>query len=214
MRYEIIYEPVPIIIIRDLFSEEQNKDILNEAIENESKFEHAVIGSGKKPDFRSNKVAYYDDIYNEDRSKSKLLDRLDKIFKTSDFAEVLNSAPYPIYKFGQSNHHETQVSRYGDKGQLYQYHVDAFGSNKRQLTVVYYFHEEPKQWTGGDILFTNSPIFNGKPVDNNAKILKMTPENNMAVIFGARIPHMVEETTSPEAFNKGRFSVNCWIGIS
>jgi Rps23 Pro-64 3,4-dihydroxylase Tpa1-like proline 4-hydroxylase len=50
-------------------------------------------------------------------------------------------------------------------------------------------------------------------VDNNAELITIEPENNMAVIFGSRIPHTVLPTTSPKEFNRGRFSVNCWIGI-
>ncbi len=45
-----------------------------------------------------------------------------------------------------------------------------------------------------------------------AKKITIKPENNMAVIFGGKTPHFVHPTKSPKTFNKGRFSVNCWIG--
>lgn len=212
MRFEFIYEPVPLIIIRDIFTKKENKEILEEAVKNKKIFEHAIIGSGKKPDFRSNKVAYYDTIYQKNRMKSKLLTRLDKLFSSTDFSEVLASSPHPLNKFSLSNYHETQVSRYGDAGQHYMYHIDAFNDIRRELTLVYYFHEEPKKYKGGEILFTKSPIYKGKVMDPNEEPIKIVPENNMAVIFGARVAHCVLPTTSPKTFSKGRFSVNCWIG--
>ena len=212
MRFEFIYEPVTLIIIRDLFTKKENKEILAEAIKNKNKFKHAVIGSGKKPAFRSNKTAYYDDIYTNDRTKSNLLTKLDELFADIKFQEMLASAQYPIYLFSQSNYHESQVSRYGDGGQHYKYHIDAFNDNQRQVTVVYYFHEEPKRYKGGEIQFTQSPIYKGEPIDKNVEPITIVPENNMMVIFGSHIPHMVLPTTSPKTFSKGRFSVNCWVG--
>ena len=212
MKFEFIYEPVPIIIIRDIFTKKENNEILSEAINNKNKFKHAVISIGEKPDFRSNKAAYYDEIYINDRSRSKLHDKIDTLFKDVSFQETLSSAPYPIHLFDKSNHHETQVSRYGDEGQFYKYHIDSSSNDERQVSMVYYFYKEPKKYKGGDIQFTNSPIQNGKPIDKNADIITLTPENNMAIIFGARTPHTVLPTTSPKTFNKGRFSMNCWIG--
>jgi SM-20-related protein len=212
MKFEFIYEPVPIIIIRDVFTKKDNNEILTEAVKNKKEFELANISSGTDESFRNNKTAYYDNVYSHDRSKSKLLTLIDTLFKGVEFQEILDSSPQPINLFSQSNYHSIQVSRYGDKGQLYKYHIDAFNDNLRQLTLVYYFHEEPKKYKGGEIQFTNSPIYKGKPIDNNAELITIEPENNMAVIFGSRTPHTVLPTTSPKTFSKGRFSVNCWIG--
>ena len=171
MNIEVIHEPVPIIIVRNIFSKKENKAILKEALDNEKKFKDSSTAAGKVPDFRNNKVAYYDAIYQEDRSKSPLLSALDKIFINEEFMELLNSSPYPINKFSNSNYHETQVSRYGDDGQFYQYHVDAFNNNRRQLTMVYYMNESPKTYVDGQIIFTKSPIISGKPVDESQKEL-------------------------------------------
>jgi Rps23 Pro-64 3,4-dihydroxylase Tpa1-like proline 4-hydroxylase len=212
MKFEFLWDPF-VIVIRDVFTEKENKEILSEAVRNKKKFEESVIGTGKDKKFRNNTVAYYDTIYQEDRTKSKLLTKIDDLFKTPTFKEVLSSSPSPIHLFNTSNYHETQVSRYGDEGQKYNYHIDAFSSNDRQLTLVYYFNEEPKKYKGGEISLTNSPLFKGKKMDKNAKEYTVTPENNIALVFGARLPHFVHPTKSPKTFGKGRFSVNCWIGI-
>jgi SM-20-related protein len=212
MKFEFIYEPVPIIVIRNIFTKKENNDILEEAVKNKKTFKQGVIGNDKISSFRTNKVSYYDKIYDSDRSKSKLLTVIDEIFKTPEFSEIISSSPYPINLYSQTNYHETQVSRYGDDGQLYKYHLDAFNNNERQITFVYYFNEEPKKYKGGEIQFTNSPIHNGKKADKNTESITIEPENNMAVVFGSNTAHMVLPTKSPKTFNKGRFSVNCWIG--
>jgi Rps23 Pro-64 3,4-dihydroxylase Tpa1-like proline 4-hydroxylase len=212
MKFEFLWDPF-IIIIRDVFTEKENKEILAEAVNNKKKFEESVIGAGKDKKFRNNTVAYYDLIYQQDRSKSKLLKKIDDLFNTPIFKEVLSSSPSPISKFSSSNYHETQVSRYGDEGQKYNYHVDAFSNDNRQLTMVYYFNEEPKKYKGGEISLTDSPIFRGKKMDKSREEVTIIPENNMAVVFGGRLPHFVHPTKSPKTFSKGRFSVNCWIGI-
>tara|TARA_R110002096_G_scaffold348488_1_gene541751 strand:- start:572 stop:1225 length:654 start_codon:yes stop_codon:yes gene_type:complete len=215
MRFEFIYEPVLIVIVRDVFTNEENREILDEVIDNESKFESSTIGKlGPVPDFRSNLVAHYDDIYIKDRTKSKLLKKLGVLFYPNNniFDSVLYSSPYPLNEFGLTNHHETQVSRYGDEGQQYKYHIDGSNNTKRQISVVYYMFEEPKTFEGGDIMFTRSPVFDGKVLDPSQESIKIVPENNMMVVFGSHVPHMVLPTTSPKDFSKGRFSVNCWVG--
>ena len=117
-----------------------------------------------------------------------------------------------MHNFQHSNFHETQVSRYGNDGQLYNYHIDAFANNSREITMVYYFNTDPKEFTGGEITLTRSPISNGKLMDESQETITITPENNMIVIFGSKIAHSVKPTKSPKDFSKGRFSVNIWIG--
>jgi Rps23 Pro-64 3,4-dihydroxylase Tpa1-like proline 4-hydroxylase len=209
---EVIYEPLPLLIIRNVFSKEENEIILKEAINNKEKYKNAITFGGKDNNFRSNKVAYYDEIYKDDRNKSVLLSKLDSLFTDETFGETLNSSPAPLNEFSKSNYHETQVSRYGDDGQFYKYHIDAANNDKRQLTMVYYMNTEPKEYEHGEIIFTKSPIVHGEVIDETQKEIIIEPENNMAVIFGSHTAHKVNPTISPEDFDKGRFSVNCWIG--
>jgi hypothetical protein len=112
MKFEFIYEPIPIIIIRDIFSKEDNKEILAEAVSKQKEFSKAGIGTANSTeeeveDFRNNTVLYYDDVY-PDRSKSKLLKTLDSLFaENEEFKEILESSPHPINLFGTTNFHET-----------------------------------------------------------------------------------------------------------
>jgi|TARA_R110000823_G_scaffold194593_3_gene325932 Rps23 Pro-64 3,4-dihydroxylase Tpa1-like proline 4-hydroxylase len=214
MKFEIIHDPVEVIIIRDVFSKEVNKSILEESIKNESSFKEAMtIDKNVSQKYRNNTTSMYDIMYAGNRNESILLKSIDEMFKLdSSFNELLLSSKYPVSEFGSSNFHETQVSRYGDDGQSYKYHIDRFTNTSRQTTMVYYFNEEPKKYKGGKLVLTDSPIIKGETVDINAKTLSIDPENNMAVIFPSGIPHMVEPTTSSNVFSEGRLSVNIWIG--
>ena len=213
MEFEFIYDPVPLIIIRNIFTKKENSEILAEAIKNKKNFKLG-IAMNRTEKFRNNTVSEYDTIYIKDRTKSKLLTMIDKNFKNRKFTDILNSFVFPVNLLGQTNLHETQVSRYGDQGQKYKYHTDAFSdNNKRMITLVYYFNKEPKKYKGGEIQFTRSPIYDGKIFDKNQTPITITPENNMMVVFSSKVAHTVLPTISPKTFDKGRFSVNIWVGV-
>ena len=87
MDIDVFFEPVFHIVIKNIFTSSQNLSILKEAIKNKHKFEDAVIGKGIDKKFRSNKVAYYDLIYNNNRNLSKLLSQIDKTYKNTKIIE-------------------------------------------------------------------------------------------------------------------------------
>lgn len=214
MKINVIADPVFALEIEDFFDKNTNKQILNEAMRLKSSFQDAVIGKGLDKNFRSNIVAYYDEIFATDRTKSVLLSQLDNRFRSDKLLrEVLASCPYSICDFLMTNYHETQISRYGNNGEKYDWHIDRFDNLARHITLVYWFCENEDRITGGDLGLTNSPIYDGKPIDEQAEIKKIKFKNNKAIIFSSAVPHCVFPTKSPKQFRQGRFSVNCWIGF-
>jgi Rps23 Pro-64 3,4-dihydroxylase Tpa1-like proline 4-hydroxylase len=212
MKIEAHFDPVFYLTVPRLFPSKINKAIIKEAQDNKKLFEESRIGGGHIPEFRSNTVAYYDTIYNNKRHTSPLLNAIDGLFKRKDIREVLSSSP--LNEFTLTNRHETQVSRYGNDEQFYNWHIDRFEDRSRAVTFVYYFNEEPKPYSGGELQFTNSPITDGKPIVKDPNIVTIEPQNNLGVFFSSTTPHKVCPTISPNAFNRGRFSVNCWIGFA
>ena len=213
MNVKVIHNPVKILVFEDIFSKEDNQKIYKEAISLENKFEDSVISGGLNKDFRSNKTCYYDTVFIDDRSKSALLSSVDSLYsRNSEFRENVTSFGYPFNFFDSTTTHETQVSNYGRQNETYKYHIDKMGNSTRAITFVYYFFKEPKQFQGGEIEFTNSPIYDGFPVDKKYKKITLKPKNNMGVIFDSTAAHHVRSTTSKD-FKSGRFSVNSWIGF-
>ncbi len=216
MDVEVFRNPVQFLVFKNLFSKPANKRILNEIISLEKEFNPSYTG-GKavpNPNMRTNTVAYLDNIYRGKRDTSFFLMQLDKLLQSNlEFREILASSQYPVSDFLMTNRHETQISRYGGEDtQYYEWHIDRYSNTGRHLTLVYYFFKEPREFVGGHLQFTNSPIYNGKAIEKDAEIVEVTPENNMGVVFGSYTPHRVLPTTSPKEFGKGRFSSNIWIG--
>lgn len=213
MRFEVHHKPVFYILIRDFFTREQHKAIIDEAMRNEPMFEDAVTGKGLDKKFRSNLVCYYDTFYFNNRDKSQFLSALDSKFKDSKFGEILSSSPYPVTEFGGTNYHEAQISRYGGVLQKYDWHIDRFNNTTRTLSLVYYFFKEPKMFHNGELQLTDSPIADGFTIEDTPNIVTIKPENNMAVVFGSFTAHRVLPTKSPNEWSDGRFSGNVWIGF-
>lgn len=215
----IIRDPVYAIIFDDFFDDDINKDIIKEAIKNQKQFRYGTVGFNDNkprsdPKYRTNIVAFYDDMYGEKREDSILLKNIDITLKSDEMRQILSSSKFPINMYSLTNTHETQVSRYGDE-QFYKWHLDnSSGNTSRLITLVYYFNNEPVKFEGGELSLTNSPSFHDKLIDKNPNILDIEPKNNRAIVFASNIQHSVKPVKNKSyEFEDGRFSVNCWIGI-
>ena len=209
------YKDPTVIRIKNVFPTNVSNKIFQEVLKNKNNFVEARVGNletnRRNEKIRNNKSMYYDKVYDGKREKSILLSSISKLFTDSGFVDMMNSSPDPFNKFQFTNTHETQVSRYGDSGQRYSFHVDFIGDSRRLITFVYYFGGE--KFKGGEIEFIDSPISMGKPLVKDANTLKIRPKPNEGYIFSSSLAHRVNETISPKIFKDGRFSVNCWIGV-
>lgn len=219
MDIELIRDP-EVVILRNCFKPEISKEILNEILKSSHLFEKATIGKDGQTIFdnnvRTNTACFWDEIHGFDPKKSVLLKHLYKKFKEHELHAAVWTMNGTLKDWALTNGSEIQVSRYGDKGQKYEWHHDNVGHElQRMCTLVYYVFKEPKQFEGGDILFTNGVVTRGKLIDQKPepKIVRVKAENNMAVLFSSKIGHKVEPTTSPINFDAGRFSINCWLGL-
>lgn len=79
----------------------------------------------------------------------------------------------------------------------------------RALTFVYYFHEFPKCFTGGEILLfdtdTEKNIF-------RTRFTKLIPQNNSIVFFPSNFYHQVTPVhLKKDNFESGRFAIHGWL---
>ena len=81
----------------------------------------------------------------------------------------------------------------------------------RLLSVVYYFHAQPKRFEGGNLRlyrFGYQPNPTGNDPDT---FFEIEPAQNTLVAFPSWVTHEVLEVRCPsEAFPDYRFAVNCW----
>jgi SM-20-related protein len=95
-------------------------------------------------------------------------------------------------------------------GDFFSLHRDSFtGSDRahtrgdRLITAVYYFHQTPRAFRGGDLLI--------HPFDKSAPLV-VEPRGNRLVAFPSFMLHEVTQVTVPSGdFADSRFSVSCWF---
>ena len=105
-----------------------------------------------------------------------------------------------------------QLTAHND-GCYYKIHNDA-GSEKtanREISYVYYFYQEPKAFSGGELKIYDTELKGGGAITHqNYKTI--TPVNNSIVFFNSRCRHEVMPVLCPsKAFEHSRFTVNGWI---
>ena len=109
---------------------------------------------------------------------------------------------------------EAQLTAHND-GEYFKLHndnsVEAVAS--RVLTFVYYFHQQPKAFTGGELR-----IYDGKfEGEKDEKFVPtgyhvVVPRNNCIVFFPSQLMHEVTQVQCPsQNFLDGRFTVNGWV---
>lgn len=118
----------------------------------------------------------------------------------------INHQQFPISEI------EIQLTAHND-GCFYKMHNDA-GSEKtatRELSYVYYFHQEPKGFSGGELKLYDTEL-NGSMVITQKNFRLIEPRNNTIVFFNSRSRHEVLPVVCPsKAFEKSRFTLNGWI---
>ena len=123
-----------------------------------------------------------------------------------DILSKLNLSPFSVSQI------ESQLTAHND-GNYYKLHNDNGSPDTatRELTYVYYFYQEPKPFSGGELLVYDSKIENNVYV--NAETFKtVEPRNNSIIFFLSRYMHEVLPVNCPsQAFGDSRFTINGWV---
>ncbi|AFZ33417.1 Prolyl 4-hydroxylase alpha subunit (plasmid) [Gloeocapsa sp. PCC 7428] len=125
---------------------------------------------------------------------------------TPKILKIFGVEPFPISKI------EAQLTAHNDQ-HFYKVHNDNGSPNtaSRELTYVYYFHRQPKPYTGGELVIYDSEVRNNRYIKANTfKVVE--PENNTVVFFLSRYMHEVRPIQCPsQAFIDSRFTINGWV---
>lgn len=95
-------------------------------------------------------------------------------------------------------------------GAFYKRHIDTQTVLKRQdirvLSGVYYFHAEPKAFSGGALRLYAI----GDPAAQT--FVDVEPARNTLLVFPSWAPHEVMPVSCPsKRFDASRFAINCWV---
>jgi SM-20-related protein len=97
-------------------------------------------------------------------------------------------------------------------GAFFKRHIDtAIGgarkANDRMLSAVYYFHDEPKAFSGGVLR-----LYSFAPKEAGTNFADVQPEQNTLLAFPSWTLHEVLPVSCPSRrFSDSRFNVNCWV---
>jgi SM-20-related protein len=178
--------------------------LLEYVLANESHFEPAKVGNALG-------------LHQDDRVRvSRRLENLGDFGPVIE-QRVLAQVPDLIAALGlmpfQPDGVETEIVAHGD-GAFFKPHIDTFtgtGRNikERLLSLVYYFYQEPRSFTGGSLRLFPLPGLAGTGMEKGVDI---TIEQDTAVAFPSWLPHEVMRISCPSRkFAESRFAINCWI---
>ena len=93
---------------------------------------------------------------------------------------------------------------------------DATGTQDRLLSAVYYFHRQPKRFSGGQLRIHRSTPDDDPtdlpPVRTAADLVDLEPERNSLLVFPSWASHEVLRVDCPSRrFEDHRFAVNVWL---
>lgn len=105
---------------------------------------------------------------------------------------------------------ELELAAHND-GAHFMLHTDTYRTGiqargDRMLSAVYYFHREPKAFSGGMLRLHR---LGARPGDEGVDV---APDQNCLVVFPSWGPHEVTPIACPSGdFADSRFAVNCWV---
>lgn len=197
MIFTVVKEPIPFLIIDNTYTKDEQVKIYKELdFLSEKLLTPDRTGSAKTHDgeLKKNTGLFLDSVYAR-REISDILTINRKIF-SSEVASEIAKCHYAYNMFNVLNADSTLVSYYDDDGSYFSH------SDNSPITAVTWFFKSPKNFTGGDFIFT----------DYNTQV---ELKNNRTVIFFGCYKHQV---TDVKIINKdvpfsGRFTLSQFCHI-
>lgn len=191
--------PSPHLVWRDFLPVEEHRGILDWALANRASFAPSLVGSGTlRADFRSSVTARGSDYPWKDAFRQRVYDAVPTL------ADGLGVAAFEVEQI------QLSLIAYND-GDFYRQHIDTEPSSDRArggdrvLSAVYYFHREPKAYSGGALRLHG---FN--PASDRFE--DVAPEQNSLIAFASFARHEVRPVICPSRrFEDSRFAINCWV---
>src|SRR6185369_7664014 len=102
---------------------------------------------------------------------------------------------------------EVQATASND-GDFFGLHQDGGPDSPREVSFIYFLHDEPRRFSGGELRICHTREVDGRLL---AADTRLTPEGDTLVFFASRRAHEVLPVAVPSlAFADSRFTVNGW----
>lgn len=190
----------PFLQLHNFLDEKLNAEILNYAIANQDSFVPSTVSSQGTSSVSNVRVSLT--LKDLGPYKSILEEKLHNSIPS--LLEALDVPDFPVAAI------ELNLTAYGD-GAFFRTHIDTAVHEKtqtrRMISAIYYFHSQPRKFSGGNLLIHPIPV--GTENDEPKEII---PENNSLAAFPSFSPHEVLPVVAPNVpFKDLRFAVNFWI---
>jgi len=199
--------PGNVFVKHDFLPKRELQALTKYVLEHESDFTPSTViphdgsDSASDPSYRKSLV-----LYNLGEYTSMIEDRLRNLFP-----QVLTAFKHETFPIA---HLDIQLTASND-GDFFKVHQDNSAEDpvdihRREISFVYYFHAEPKGFTGGQLKVYDSQGEVPEPGKRTAQTI--TPRQNALVLFPSSYDHEVLPVRCPSRrFRNGRFTVNGWF---
>lgn len=169
-------------------------------------------------DFQSSEVyspGVQKGVINDDYRRSRVLMDLGEQQELI-LARIKSVLPQVLEKLGMEEFAiadvEAQITASND-GDFFHLHDDngSEGVAARHLTFVYFFHQEPRQFEGGELLIHDAQLRDGRYISNGT-YQTIVPRQNQIVFFPCEQQHEITEVKClSQRFADSRFTLNGWL---
>ena len=203
----VALKPPAYFRIDDFLTPDENSQLLEYALANEENFEGSSVITDKQrrsnPQFRKSRVLF---SIHKMKWRQVFINRIK--LHLPQIASALGEENF------QFDDNEVQLTASND-GDFFKRHADSDRNSAevsgRIITFVYYFHQTPKPYAGGDLLLYSEDA--GRPAyDSGSNVIAIAPQNNCLVAFESHLWHEVDMVRCPSGkFADSRFTINGWL---
>jgi Rps23 Pro-64 3,4-dihydroxylase Tpa1-like proline 4-hydroxylase len=180
------------VLFDNVLGDERSSAIYQLALQKRELFSHSKTTPNREyPDWRKSFVLYDWEL----RPVLQLIEQ-----------ELHARLPYALTNLGiprfDVSSMEIQLTSHND-GEYYHWHTDSGTEETRSrvVTFVYYFHSQPRQFSGGELVLYD---------EESAE--EIEPVHDRLVMFDSRMKHEVKVVTCPsKQFENSRFTLNGWV---
>jgi SM-20-related protein len=197
--------PAACVLLDEFLMPSEVEELLAYALEREQQF---VISEVITPGVRAGMVDYEHRrsrvLYDLGSPGSLLVNRVEECLPR--ILPRLEREAFPIARV------EAQMTA-SNHGDFFHWHCDDGQEEvaRREITFVYFFHREPKEFQGGDLRIYQSLRTSGGYVPGGEPQI-IVPQQNQLVIFPSALAHEITPVECSSCnFGSSRFTVNGWF---
>jgi SM-20-related protein len=169
-----------------------------------------AYAQSRQSEFQTSKVLSNDPEYR----KSMVLFRFaeyEAMFRQAlraAFPPICDALGVPAFELADI---ECQLTATMDRGYFKPHNDNAAALGHRRITYVYYFHRQPRPFTGGDTrFFDHHPYAPNPPAVRH--MMDIAPVHNSIIFFESGIFHEVRDILcNAPGFETARFTINGWL---